>query len=1405
MKNIKLETLISNYELLPYTHKRVLLIRTLLYKVNTKAELLDCLRDSLISASDKKFTHSILNKYLTYFHQFGLMDFSGRITESMIHFLTKEAVEIDGCNRVQELTGTLFKMKKIIIKDSNLDIVHKYMAKRASGNNSFNFEKSYPNNPPGLRELYVAVYENDEEFFLDKLQDKSNDEFYKLINLFSSIFYKMDINDSKWIESRNIYIQSLFFYTKLGYIYRTATILCPDISFWTAFYLQQKFSNYPLKMILCFYEIDLALGLFDAHKYDKLLSNSELGRNEIKAVNCFFNSDFQESIKLFEANLKIQNKILGSSYCSEGIDTVIIILIYLMNSSTQSKANQVLKKLTNRMSDVNITQSLNAIYTLLYGNHETSETIFKLMITFDININFNYLSVILRKLLEYLLYPSRVSADSKNNFAMFSLYEQNHLFLQAHFYAELVLSENPDNEKCTEFLQIITPFPKFRFLNLLKPKEEWEYKLDSLISLVTTNNTVSGKIEADEKRLIWYFNPTSFSLTPIEQKVLKNGKWSKGRNIALSRLYKRDEKLDYFTPKDWTVVGAGIIENKEWYSYGPDYYFDYNKAIPALIGHPAVYLESDHDIHIELVKGYAELKINEAKGYFSISLSQHDTKTGIIVKKETENRYQVISYDNECVKLAELLSKSGLRIPSEQKDKIVSILKNSSEKFHIHSNIADKRIPIIKGNPTPILHLIPMKDGLKVNLLVRPLGRSGFYSRPAHGDSNTIVTSVDKKGKETRKNVKRNKKTEKELSEIIIKSISLLADANSGSDEWIFDEIKDCLELLCEIEQFSKENKLTVEWPKGESLKFKQSITEKNLSLKIKGSQDWFEYSGDIKFDDGLVVDLKYILDHLNSDSSRFIQLENKHYIALTDKLKKQLSELKSVSEKNRVHFLNTKFLRELSEESEEKELDDIWKQHINNLQKQKRHNPKIPSTLQAELRDYQQDGFKFMSKLANWGIGGCLADDMGLGKTVQSIALLLEKASKGPALVIAPTSVCFNWLDELNRFAPTLKPHYLASSNNRTKLIKSLSKMDVLVTSYGILQVNEEILCSKKWETVILDEAQAIKNPNTKRWKAAVKLSGRNRFALTGTPIENHLGELWSIFKFLNPGQLGSANLFKQRFLTPIENDRNSPVKRTLKTIITPFVLRRLKSDVLSELPPKTEQTIVIEPSAKEMAFYEAVRTKAKENINKINTEGSGNRFSILAEITKLRQACCHSCLVDDKIDIENGKIKTFLTILERLKENNHKTLVFSQYVRFLNIIKKELQSNGFTFQYIDGSTPPKNRKKAVEDFQNGEGDLFLLSLKAGGTGLNLTAADYVIHLDPWWNPAVEDQASDRAHRIGQDRPVTIYRLIMKNTIEEKIIALHKNKRNLAADILGGTDIASKISEEELLKLINY
>jgi len=432
----------------------------------------------------------------------------------------------------------------------------------------------------------------------------------------------------------------------------------------------------------------------------------------------------------------------------------------------------------------------------------------------------------------------------------------------------------------------------------------------------------------------------------------------------------------------------------------------------------------------------------------------------------------------------------------------------------------------------------------------------------------------------------------------------------------------------------------------------------------------------------------------------------------------------------------------------------------------------------------------------------------MGLGKTVQTLAFLQYRATRkleademaGPMLIVAPASVCPGWLAEIARFTPDLTTRWLTGPERH---LTGASRKTVFVCTYDVLHRDLDTLRAQHFDTVVLDEAHHIKNAHTRRARAAFTLDAGFRLATTGTPLENHLGELWSLFHFLVPGLLGEQQHFIQYYRVPIESGNDARRKQQLRLLIKPFILRRTKQQVLAELPPKTELIREVTLSSAESELCEAIRQRGLQTLTQTVKDQNQQRVRVLAEIMRLRRACCHPRLVLPDSELGSSKLAAFLELTEELRAAGHRALVFSQFVDHLTLVREALDDIGCSYQYLDGSTKLDDRDRAVRAFQRGEGELFLISLRAGGTGLNLTAADYVIHLDPWWNPAVEDQASDRAHRIGQERPVTIYRLITRGTIEQRLVAMNTEKRSLAADILSDFDVKPRLEPEELLSLL--
>ena len=995
--------------------------------------------------------------------------------------------------------------------------------------------------------------------------------------------------------------------------------------------------------------------------------------------------------------------------------------------------------------------------------------------------------------------PKRLEALEK----LMANYKSYHFALAEHVIAEIILSAKPKHEKAAACLAQ-SPIT-IRFLSMLQAKAPWEYHLLKLESLLLPEaeqkTTAIRKVALPTKRLVWLLNPDTKQIAVLEQSSRKDGTWSAGRAIALQKLYESKESYPYLTEQDKRALEGLRHEYNGWYSSRDDYYFDKDETLLELVGHPAIYHLQHRQMRIELERGEPYLCIAQKGKTYRLQLSHQLDETGVILEAVGINHYKVIDSSHAYREIQTIIGKKGTAFPAPAKDRILHLLQHTKPDIKIQADMEETNLPTIEANSAPCLQLFPDKEAIQIKGWVRPFTDVGPYARPGEGASAFIAAISEEGGEHIRKKAVRNLEEEQTQYQTLLSACPTLSQYDDGSLNYCIDDKDEILECISELEAYHETSPLTIEWPKGETYKIKKLVSGKDVSLSIKSGQSWFKYEGEVTVDDETVMDMRLLLDAVSHSQSRFIPLKEGGFLALTHKLKKQLLTLQTLSDDQTLSTLGANLLSDLAQDAGHVEADEAWKAHLKAQNRMRNHTPKIPSTLQAQLRDYQEDGFRYLSRLVNWGIGACLADDMGLGKTIQAITLLLEQASKGPALVIAPKSVSFNWVAELAKFAPSLNVQTLSNQINRAQLIKKLGKLDVLICSYGLLQHNQALLIDKNWHTVILDEAQAIKNHATKRWKAVTSLQAKNRIALTGTPIENHLGEVWSIFHFLNPGLLGNRKRFEQRFAIPIEQHHNQSVKQALKTLISPFILRRIKTDVLDDLPPKIEQTVVIEPSQEETAFYEALRRKAVETISTF--DGKDRRFKMMVEINRLRQACCHPGLVKADLDIESSKLEYLSELVLNLKENNHKALIFSQYVRYFDLVRPMLDKLNLHYHYLDGSTSLAKRKASVEAFQGGDGDLFLLSLKAGGSGLNLTAADFVIHLDPWWNPAVEDQASDRAHRIGQDRPVTIYRLVMKNSIEEKIIAMHKDKRELATELLSDQSKVGKLSEDDLMDLI--
>lgn len=565
-------------------------------------------------------------------------------------------------------------------------------------------------------------------------------------------------------------------------------------------------------------------------------------------------------------------------------------------------------------------------------------------------------------------------------------------------------------------------------------------------------------------------------------------------------------------------------------------------------------------------------------------------------------------------------------------------------------------------------------------------------------------------------------------------------------------------------------------------------------------------------------VDYGHIPKEELRDFFRSIKLKKKYYrlksgafinLMTEDKQIDELRDLLSigeVTEDNKIAFSQTAVMEvdELLPHTQRITRDAGYKQLLEDLKNPDKTNWELPNGMEDILRPYQITGYRWLCSLAHYGMGGILADDMGLGKTLQTITYVLANPGTR-ALIVCPTSLAYNWQDEFSKFASQIATQIISGTpQERADLMQQSADVPVWITTYPLIRKDVDLYKAQIFDACFIDEAQFIKNPTSLGAKAVKAVQAKHRFALTGTPIENTLSELWSIFDFVMPGFFGRYRQFEECYEKPILRDHDSVQMQKLRRKIRPFVLRRMKKEVLTELPDKIETRRMAEMGAKQRKIYESYLARIQMELagDEENTPG-GNRMQVLAALTRLRQICCHPATFASNYHGGSGKLDLLMEQLPDILEGGHSVIVFSQFTSMLSIIAHELKQRNIPFFYLAGSTSAQERKREVKEFNRGEVKVFLISLKAGGTGLNLTGADTVIHFDPWWNPAVEDQATDRAYRIGQKKKVQVIKYVMKDSIEEKIYELQKRKKQLSDQLIqAGESFVTQLTMEEIKEL---
>lgn len=760
----------------------------------------------------------------------------------------------------------------------------------------------------------------------------------------------------------------------------------------------------------------------------------------------------------------------------------------------------------------------------------------------------------------------------------------------------------------------------------------------------------------------------------------------------------------------------------------------------------------------------------------------------------------------EGKKLTPFLNKRYISVPrSTEKKYYETFIIPLIEKYSVYAEGFD--IHTIKENATAGITLHYVSQGQSYIQLNFRYGEYSFHSGLDQHPISVRMHYDEQLDQYSFTRVKRSSRWEENQHSYLEQLGLVRQNALFGSYVTNNQKYSNVIEWLNEYEQELVDKGFTITQETGDKNFF---IGKTSLDIEVVEDNDWFDVRAFANFGPYKIPFIQ-LRDHILNRVQEFT-LPNGEIAIIPEEWFSKYEHLFHFAIKNSGLQLNKAHIGILHEISEHTQLTMSRKlENLSNFEQIA--NIQTPEHFKGSLRAYQQAGYNWFHFLQEFKFGGVLADDMGLGKTVQTLALLQKQKEElkntdyaKTSLLVLPTSLVYNWQKEAEKFAPELRI-LMHVGSNRVKDPYAFSHFDLIITTYGIVRSDEELLGKFFFNYIILDESQNIKNPTSKSFKSIKTLKSRNKLALSGTPIENSVSDIWSQMHFSNPGLLGGYSFFQKEFVTPIEKKKDEDKARRLQAIIKPFVLRRTKDQVATELPAKTEQIIFCEMDKSQAELYESTKSEYRnalldEQMSTSSITGT-SQIAILQGLTKLRQLANHPRLVDAQYEKSSGKFQAVINMLDSISNKGHKVLIFSQFVKHLEIFKSYFTQENIPFAYLDGST--KDRAKAVAEFkENKEVRIFLISIKAGGVGLNLTEADYVFILDPWWNPAVENQAIDRSHRIGQKNNVFIYKFITKDTVEEKIVALQNRKMSIATSLITTEDsFVKSLSQDDLKELL--
>ena len=927
----------------------------------------------------------------------------------------------------------------------------------------------------------------------------------------------------------------------------------------------------------------------------------------------------------------------------------------------------------------------------------------------------------------------------------------------------------------------------------IRRKASWEFLLGEI------NAKAVESFDEHPRRIIYFLN--NLNLSSIVEQVEKSpGNWKEGQ--LLSAKVMLNEGYDSMEVND-SRIAMQLARKEEWQT-------DADILVPNLVDTDRLFYGVEYlpdRILARIVKATPYVEFSGQGDKIIISSNVKLMPDGMPRKHTVtvfSTTYTLVSINPiQRDILSKLLAKKTL--PASAAPSLRKTIESLRGIIEVRENIlSDIEQKAFESDGRLVVRIEPVDREYKMTIFAAPLPEGITRIVPAIGEE--YVYDEDERGRTH--SVHRNMEKETENLQRLVDFAEQFQMEFTSYNECNLGEDRNLLHFLSFCHRY--QDCYIMEWPNGQILKFKGVLTEKDIDIDVKTNVDWFSIEGKVNVN-GQQMSLEALLEACcNKTYEGFVRIGENEYLQMTETLRRHIAELDAVltigeRKKKRVPKYLVGTLANTLEQMNY-HTDSGYRDFMLQMKEAYEKDIPLPEGLLATLRPYQEEGYRWMRRLDAWGAGACLADDMGLGKTLQALTFMLSKAEQGPSLVVAPKSVILNWVVEAEKFAPHMNVIVLNDTSNRTKAIEEATGFSLVLCTYGVLTTEAALLASKDWNVACLDEAQQIKNRSTQVSQAAMDLNAKSRIVLTGTPLQNHVGELWNLMQFINPGLLGQWSVFRDTYVNATINEEHGQM---LKEMTQPFILRRTKQQVLNDLPEKLEGVHYVTMTEDELSVYETMRGMVELKFKKGKTKEEKMAakeldISYFEELMKLRLISCDMHLVYNNWKEQSSKIIALMDILETLMnvpDNN--ILVFSQFTSFLARIKPELEKRHWDYLYLDGQTPMKKRQAMVDQFQHADKRLFLSSLKAGGLGINLTAANYVILLDPWWNPAIESQATDRAYRLGQKRCVSVIRLISEHTIEEKILRLHEKKQQLSDDVLNGTSESYKLTYEDILDMV--